>query len=79
MGQLFACLMVFIFIANTCFASALELSDIIKTAREVEMTKVAETKSSENSIQPIKNSNIQNNTEQNTCEKINTKEFSKCK
>lgn len=76
MGKLFACLVMFIFAANTCFAAGLELSDIIKTAREAERTKISEAKSCEKAIQPVKNNNMSNNMEQNACEKINPQELS---
>ena len=46
--------------ANTCFALSLELSDVIKEAREIERAKLSQNQTQEKSIQPIKNTSKQN-------------------
>ena len=55
MGKLFAILVISVFTANTCFALGLELSDVIKEAREIQKLKITGNQTKENSIQPVKN------------------------
>ncbi|MBQ8887210.1 MAG: hypothetical protein IJY61_05860 [Candidatus Gastranaerophilales bacterium] len=60
MGKIFAIVVIGILTANTCFALGLELSDVIKEARELQKSKLAENQTKENAIQPVKNE-VQNN------------------
>lgn len=51
----FTILIISICSTSSCFALGLELSDIIKEAREIEKAKLSENKIKDNSIQPVKN------------------------
>ena len=63
MGKIFAIVVIGILTANTCFALGLELSDVIKEARELKKAKLAEKQITESSIQPVKNE-VQNNSKE---------------
>ena len=71
MGKIFTVLVISIFVANTCFALSLELSDVIKEAREAEKIKLSQNQTQETPIQSIKNNHYNKNisNKQNTCEK----------
>ena len=60
MGKIFAVFVIGILTANTCLALGLELSDVIKEAREMQKSKLAENQITESSIRPVKNE-VQNN------------------
>lgn len=55
MGKIFTVLVISIFVANTCFALSLELSDVIKEAREIERIKSLQNSEKVQSLQPVKN------------------------
>lgn len=77
MGKIFTVLVISVCAASTCSALGLELSDVIKEAREIEKTKLSQNQTEEKSIKPVKNQNNQkeNLCEQNACEKINPQEI----
>lgn len=70
MGKIFTVLVISVCAASTCFALGLELSDVIKEAREIEQAKLSQTK--EDKLQPVQNKNVKvsQSGEQSACEKI---------
>ena len=53
MRKIFTVLVISIFVANTCFALSLELSDVIKEAREAEKIKLSQNQTQEKSIKQV--------------------------
>ena len=60
MRKFFTVLVIVLCSSNTSFALSLELSDVIKEAREAEKIKLTQQQTQENSIQPIGNTSKQN-------------------
>lgn len=56
MGKIFTVLVISVCAASTCFALGLELSDVIKEAREVEKSKLSQKQTEEKSIKPVNSS-----------------------
>ena len=71
MGKFFTILIISVCSASSCFALGLELSDVIKEAREIEKAKLSQNQTQETPIQSIKNNHYNKNisNKQNTCEK----------
>ncbi len=71
MRKIFTVFVATICYANTCFALSLELSDVIKEAREIERAKLSQNQTQETPIQSIKNNHYNKNisNKQNTCKK----------
>lgn len=69
MRKLFVYAFLLIFTVNSCIAAELELSDIIKTAREAEMAKHKNENLADRNIQTIENSAEQNTSQQNIAKK----------
>ena len=71
MRKIFTVFVATICYANTCFALSLELSEVIKEAREIERAKLSQNQTQETPIQSIKNDHYNKNisNKQNTCEK----------
>ena len=53
MGKIFTVLVISVCAASTCFALGLELSDVIKEAREIERAKLSQNQTEEKSIKPV--------------------------
>ena len=60
MRKFFTVLVIVLCSTNTSYALSLELSDVIKEAREAEKIKLTQQQTQENSIQPIGNTSKQN-------------------
>lgn len=77
MRHIFIYTILFVFISNSAFATVLELSDIIKTARESEMSKKAPAKVSAENISSAENKTEQTLIEKNSSKEIKTNEILK--
>lgn len=66
--------MLFLTLINPIYAVDIELTDIIKQAREAGINEQTNNQKN-NPVKSVKNSEIKQNGEQNACEKINPKEI----
>ena len=75
MGKIIISFIIFITLINNVHAAGLELSDVIKQARETSKTEIYKNNQN-NALKPVKNNEkINNESEKNACEKINPAEI----
>jgi len=76
MGKVLVFILIMILQINTCIAAELELSDVIKEAREAQFRQAAKPDDIQKNVQQVKNEiKKQQTCEQNAAEKINPQEI----